>query len=98
ETEATTGSLKSLHDGQMGSRREGQTLEFKIHTGDEDLHFGVDRLMSPEGLAVAGQFANLAMQGDVRLAHAGDVVIRRSLEHPVLDGAQADQIAPRHAR
>ena len=41
-------SLQSLHNRQMGSRREGQALEFKIHTGDEDLHFGVDRLMSQE--------------------------------------------------
>ena len=54
-------SLQSLHDRQMGSRREGQALEFKIYTGDQDLHFGVDRLMSQEGLAVAGQLANLAM-------------------------------------
>ena len=54
-------SLQGLDDRQMGSRREGQALEFKIYTGDEDLHFGVDRLMSQEGLAVAGQLSNLAM-------------------------------------
>src|ERR1700677_442708 len=82
----------------MGGRREGQALEFKIDTGDENLHLGGDRFMGAQGLTVAGKFADGPMQGDIRFAHAGNIAIRRSLEHPVLDGPQADEIALRHAR